>query len=368
MIINSTKEFKDVCKTILLAIDNDTDPTRINETLELVNRDGWLTLSVTNREYFVSVKLPLQCDEDFRATVNAVLFLKLIFQLTTDTLELDISDNSLVIKADGVYKLPMIFNGAELLELPRIVLNNVTTQMNIPSSILGSILQYNTKELQSTKIVYRPAQKLYYIDNEGAITFTTGACVNSFKLDKPVKLLLPPKVVKLFKLFPEGDVQFALAQDVDRDNNLTTKVDFSTNMITITATITSDTSILESVPVQAIRNMSVKQYDYSVLVDKDKIIKALSRLLLFKNDISTVANFKFNNEYFVISYSNNEEVIGFHNEQSSELSYEMHLNIETLKNILDGLQEEYFTMNFGDHRAVVLIYNDIKNIIPEWVG
>ena len=148
MIINNTKEFKEICKTILMAIDN-SESSLIGETLELVNTDNLLTLSVTNREYFVTVKLSLPCEDNFKITVNALLFLKLIFQITTDALELNVDGNALVIKADGTYKLPLIYNGDTLLELPKIVLNNVTTEMTISSSILNSILQYNTKELQS---------------------------------------------------------------------------------------------------------------------------------------------------------------------------------------------------------------------------
>lgn len=366
MIINNTKEFKEICKTILMAIDN-SESSLIGETLELVNNDNLLTLSVTNREYFVTVKLSLPCEDNFKITVNALLFLKLIFQITTDSLELNVDGNALVIKADGTYKLPLIYNGDALLELPKIVLNNVTTEMTISSSILNSILQYNTKELQSAKVVYQPAKKLYYVDNEGAITFTTGACVNSFTLDKPIKLLLPPKVVKLFKLFGEdSSVNFLLAQDQDNDK-VVSKVSFSTDRISIDAVIPSDLQILESVPVTAIRGMSVKQYDYSVLFEKDRVVKALSRLLLFKDDVSTVANFKFNKDFCTISYSNNEETIGYNDEQTDSLDYSMNLNIETLKNILDGSAEDYFTMNFGDHKAVVVIRQDIKNIIPEWV-
>ena len=367
MIINSTKEFKEICKTILLAIDTSEHST-VGETLELVNDNGVLTLSVTNREYFVSVKLSLPCEESFKATVNALLFLKLIFQLTTDTLELNVKDNALVIKADGVYKLPLIFNGTSLLELPKIVLNNVTTTMRISSSILNSILQYNTKELQSAKIVYRPSQKLYYVDGEGAITYTTGACVNSFSLEKPIKMLLPPKVVKLFKLFGEDTgVNFALAQD-SNDREVLTKVSFSNDLISITAVIPSDIQILESVPVAAIRTMSTKQYDHSVLLEKDAVVKALSRLLLFRDEISVVADIVFTKDCCVITYLNNEETIGYQNEQPEDFTYELHLNIETLKNIIDGSSEDYFTMNFGDHKAVVIIRQDIKNIIPEWVG
>lgn len=372
MIINNTKEFKEVCKTILLAIDTTTEPTRLNEALELTCDENNLILSVTNREYFVKIKLALVGEVGFRATVNALLFLKLIFQLTTDTLELTVEDSALVIRADGTYKLPLIYKGEELLELPQIELNNITTTMDIDSSILSSILQYNTRELQNSasKITYNPAQKLYYVDNNGAITFTTGACVNNFTLEKPIKLFLSPKIVKLFKLFSEDtSVAFEMAQDVDVNNNIETKVRFYTDTIDIVSTIHDAkllTKLLESTPVTAIRNMSTKQYDYSVLLERDHLIRALSRLLLFRDNLSIVAGFTFTKDHCVIEYSNNVEIVKYSDAHTEDLNYQLHMNIEMLKNILDGSTEDYITFNFGDHKAVVIVRQNILNIIPEW--
>ena len=368
MIINSTKEFKEVCKTILMAIDT-SEQSLVSETLELVNENEVLTLSVTNREYFVSVKLPLQEEETFCATVNANLFLRLVSQLTTDTLELVADGNSLVIKADGTYKLPLIYKDENLLELPRIDLSNITTNMNISGLVLNSILTYNSRELQSAKVVYKPVQKMYYLDDKGAITFTTGACVNSFDLERPVKLLLSQKVVKLFKLFLEDDkVAFELAQDPNVDGTVSTKVRFSTDNIEITAITPSDTQLIESVPVDVIRATANKGYDYSVVLDKEYLVKALSRLALFKKDDLTVAlELAFKTDSCTLTYCDNKEVLGYQDGQPEGLDYTMYLNINTLKNIVDGCLEEYLTLSFGDHKGVVLSRQSIKNVIPELV-
>lgn len=367
MIIGSTKEFKEVCKTILMAIDT-SEQSLVSETLELVAAGEVLALSVTNRGYFVSVKFPLQEEENFRATVNANLFLKLVSQLTTDSLELITDSNSLTVKADGTYKLPLIYKDAELLELPRIELQNVTLNMNILGSTLNSILFYNTGELPPAKSNYAPVCRMYYLDDKGAITFSSGACVNSFELEKPARLLLGQKVVKLFKLFPDGPVSFTLAQDPDTDGTVLTKVRFSTDSIEITAITPSRIQDLESVPVEDSRTLANKGYDWSVVLDKERLSQAISRLLLFKkDDLMTAIELSFTPTECTLTYRDNKEELGYQDTQPDTLNYTMYLNIETLKRIIDSCLEEYLTLSFGDHRCVVIARRNIKNLVTEMV-
>ena len=51
---------------------------------------------------------------------------------------------------------------------------------------------------------------MYYVDNEGAITFTSGACVTKFDLAGDIKLLFNQRLVKLFKLFKNTKVHFTV--------------------------------------------------------------------------------------------------------------------------------------------------------------
>ena len=197
--IIKTKDFKEVCSTILLGIDN-TDISTLTETLELTTKNKTLYLNVTNGEYYVSVKFPLDHDEELHASVNANLFLKLISAVTTEDIELNKKDSFLQVKANGVYKIPFIYEDDELLKLPVININNPTTKLKISGEILNSILTYNSKELQRGTIS-KPVQKMYYVDERGCLTFTSGACVNYFELEKPIKLLFNSRLVKLFKLF-----------------------------------------------------------------------------------------------------------------------------------------------------------------------
>lgn len=363
--ILSTKEFSGVCKTILSAIDN-KDSTLFTETLELKTEGDVLSLNVTNREYYVTATFKLPQAEEFHASVNASLFLNLISKLTTETIRIIKEANSIKIESNGTYKLPIIYNNERMLELPKIEIGNVTNSMTINSTILNSILSYNSKELLRG-IAVKPVQKYYYIDELGAITFTSGACVNNFNLEKPIKLLLDPKVVGLFKLFKEDTaVSFTMGQDALTEDLVQTKVEFRADNIVLTAKL-KDVGLVSSVPVSAIRGMASKTYTHSVVLNKDRVLQALQRLLLF-NDRDTIGSFTFSNENITIfdTTKENKETIKFENNcQTLTDEYSMGINLSNFKLVLDGVEDEYITVNFGDHKAVVVQKANISDIIPE---
>lgn len=365
-----SEDLKDVCSKILTAVDS-TELSIVTETLELYANDGVLTVSVTNREYFAEVKLKLDDVSDFHATVNAMLFLKLVSQITTDTIELSVSGNVLEVKGNGKYKLPLIYDNEELLVLPKIEINNVTSEFNISSDVLNSILTYNSKELTKGTIS-RPVQKLYYVDEQGAITFVNGACVNSFTLESPVKLLFNNRLVKLFKLFKEGSVKFTLGYDAISDDIIQTKVKFETEDVTITAVLSCDDTLLSSVPVSAIRGRANGEYPYSVTVDKASLIQTINRLTLFNNTSNAYSKlygtFEFGEKAVTIYDTNHEncESIYYQNETSNvEDVYTAMFNLTEFKTTLETCNEPYLTMNFGDGSAMVISRGNIKNVVPE---
>lgn len=365
---------QDACKTILAAVDSN-ELSAVTETLEMTTKDNFLYINVTNREYFAQVKVELGEACEFHATVNAMLFLKLISQLTTDTVELNTTDNFLIVKANGTYKLPLIFDGEKLLELPAINIENVTNEFSIDSNILKSILMYNSKELLKGSIS-RPVQKLYYVDNQGAITFTNGACVNSFTLEQPVKLLFNNRLVKLFKLFDSGNVAFTVGFDAISDDIIQTKVRFESKNIVLTAILSCDDALLTSVPVAAIRGRANNEYAYSVNLNKDLLLQTINRLLLFsstgasKTTLKPYSTFEFNKDSVVIYDVNkdNKETISYNNTLlTCDNPYVAILDLVELKITLENCTEQYINLNFGDHSAFVLSRGNVRNVIPECV-
>lgn len=363
-----SESFKDVCSKILTAVDT-SELSTITETLALNCNAGKFTLSVTNREYFVETFFDVEPSIVFEATVNAGLFLKLVSQITTDTIELSTKDNYLLIQGNGTYKLPMIFDGDTLLKLPEINIENVTTNFVITSDILNSIVLYNSKEI-SKDTAALPVQKMYYVDELGAITFTKGACVNDFVLSQNVKLLLNNRLVKLFKLFREGNVNFVLGHDALSEDIIQTRVQFSNDTVKITAILSCDDALINKVPVIAIRKRANNVYPYSIVVDKNSMLQTINRLTIFNKGLHTVAKtygvFEIGDCITVYDANKeNKEVIAINNKCDIPETYSMCLNLDDLRLILENCAESHICMNFGDHAAVVFVRGNIKNVIPE---
>ena len=138
-----TEKFQEICSKILKAVDSNP-LSEITETLELIGEYDTLYMNITNRDYYVSSRIELDDGVgEFRAAVNASQFLKLICQVTTETVELTAEETYLKVKANGVYKIPMIFNDDKLLSLPVITIDNVTNEFDVPTSVFKDILKYN---------------------------------------------------------------------------------------------------------------------------------------------------------------------------------------------------------------------------------
>lgn len=369
--ILKTEKLKKVTDNILPAVDSSV-VSNITDNLELYTEGSVLYICVTNKEYYVKSKLALEYEEPFHATVNAMLFLKLISQITTEDVELLTDENALHIKGNGKYKLPLIYDGDALLTLPKIEIENPTCSMKISSKILQSILKYNSKEL-SKGVLSRPIQKMYYVDEEGAITFTSGACVNSFKLEKPVKMLLSGKIVKLFKLFSEEEVDFTLGYDSVSESIIQTKVAFDDGNTELIAILQCDDSLLRTFPVKNIRGRAENVYPHSVVINKNSLIQSLNRLMVLmnrgnKDSFQFIANFNFDAEGVTVSDESGEntEYIGYANKcESLSTPYTAKLDAMDIKSTLQICEDEYLTFNFGDTCAIVIYRAGIYNVIPE---
>ena len=373
--IIKTKDFKEAANKILLAADLDTNAAN----LELVARNSYLYLNVTNKEYYVAVKFPLETEETFRAVVDASLFLSLISGFTTDTFSLDLKDNTVVLGAGkSKYKVAMIYENESLMTLPVIAIQNKTVEMTISNDILMSILNVNSKELLKTKYLdVSELNKLYYIDETGCFTFTNGACLNSFTLEKPIKLLLNDRIVRLFKLFKD-DVKFSLGQDPLANGNIQTKMVMETADTYLAAVITCDDMLIAKVqhPCEATKRYLTENYDHKLVLSTADLSAAINRLMSYTKNSKTT-NEKVNMAYLptAINIENGElvikdkfenyETVSIANESYSAGDYEMCVNLYDIKLVLDSCKTDHITLNCGNHRSIVVTRGTVANLIPE---
>lgn len=366
--IIQTKTFQESCKKILEAVDTNSTSI-VNETLELEANGKVLNLNVTNKEYYVSVKMPLDVEVNLHAVVNAQLFLNLISKVTTGSLELTTGDNVLMVKANGNYKIPLIYDEDKIVRLPKINIDNITNVFSIKNSILQSILKYNTKELSKSGGA-SPVHKLFYIDEKGAITFTNGACVNNFTLDQKVVLTLTEKIVKLFKLFKSETVNFTMGFDALESGIVAQKVSFKDEHVSLTTIITTKEELISKFPVLGIRKWVDDNYNHTVTLNRLSILEAVNRLSLFSKNGSDLGSthMSFGVEGVTIldaKKDNSEEIKYVENIKSLKTPYEAMFNANDLKLTLETSEGMYIVLSFGNHRAVIIKRGDINNIIPE---
>ena len=362
MIID-TQLLQEKCKKILDALG--TKRGIVADTLELEVANGSLYMNVTDKEYFVSVKLPIEDDSPFHAVVPASLFLNLITKTTTKTITMTTTERYLNIKGNGNYKLALIYDGTSLVDLPRINIENITNEFTIKNSILQSILKYNDKILYTSGCNF----PVFYVDNAGAVTVSRCACLNTFELEQPVSLILSQKLVKLFKLFKSEVVKFTMGMDDRGDGVVQQKISFLDDSVMLSAYLNTDTKLVKDFPVSAIRRRAEKPAPYSATISKDLLLEALDRLSLFKNkqDVDAVL-MHFNVDGVSISDSQEEnvEVVDFVDACSllPEEGYIGKFDVNDLLLILDSCDDKYLTISFGD-RALSISKNNIKSMLPE---
>lgn len=366
-----TELLQDSCAKILNAVDSNV-LSAVTETLEISAQNNVFTMAVTNREYFVEIKMDIEVSDSFHATVNANLFLKLIAKVTSETIELTTSGNSLHIKCNGDYKIPLIYDGEKLMELPRINIENVNEVFDVDSTVLRSIVNYNSKELQKGTIS-KPIQRLYYIDEKGAVTFTTGACINNFDIDMTSKLLLNDKLVKLFKLFKDTKVKMTVGHNPINEDTVATVIMFEAPNISISAVLSCDDSMVVNFPVEGIRARAASVYPNSVSINKDLVIQAIDRLMLFsqaasKSDLSlSIIKLEFNKDAVTVSdrMDVNREDIPYSKAAESMEKYVAYIDSSDLTKTLLSCTNQFVTINFGNSQAFVLAEGMIKWVIPE---
>lgn len=368
--IIQTKDLQEACKSILGAVDTDSALKNVAfgyDTLELQAEGKTLNMNVTNGEYYVNVSMPLDSEENLRAVIDAKLFLTLISKTTTKTVELTTTENALVVNGNGNYKFPLKFDVDKMIILPKILINNPTANFVVSSEILTSILDNNSREVNLTATMQ--AQKFYYLDQEGCLTFTgSSACVNSFALPTTTKLLLTQKLVKLFKLFKDGDVNVTLGFE-EVNGVAQARVSFEQDNVVITSILNNDQSLVESVPVNAIRGRANKSFDYNVSFDKKTFLESLDRLLIFDTTNSLnkgVGIFEFGEtsvKIFDVKKNNSEE-IGYASGMCTS-TYVANLDLEAIKTILLSTEAQVFNMSFGDGQAIVITFGTIRNVVGQ---
>ena len=94
--------------------------------------------------------------------------------------------------------------------------------------------------------------------------------------------------------------------------------------------------------------------------------------MLFATDTTsgnykTCSKFTFTNTCCTISdyAEENVEDITYANEVAADLNYSTMIDLVDIKLALESNNDQYITINFGDHQAIVIAKDNIYTVIPE---
>lgn len=362
MLIVNLEDLKSLCNTISVAVDSQ------DSAIEFKVVNQMLCVNYANSDTYVQARVDVDEDNDFYAVVRAGLFLNLVSSITTDTIELTTTNNVLVVKANGVYKIPCLTG----VDFSPITVNNVKASFTVSSNILNSILVYNTKQLTLNKGVKPSIMSYYYVDEQGALTFNSGACVNNFTLPTSVKFLLNSKLVKLFKLFKNEDVNFTVGVDADENGINQYKVKFGTDSITVAAVVLYGEGIsVDNVPVEKIRARATTTYSYDATVIKGLFTASLNRMKLFaqSQNNKSYALFKFTRDMVTvtdISGENHESVYYQSSSGNIDNEYVMCVDLNDIITVIETLDGANVNIKFGDNQAAVVSCDDsVSFVVPQ---
>lgn len=381
MITINTEKIKDIANKVAMGVDGDrTSP--ISELLEFELKNKNLTLKTTNKEYFLKTVIEnvTNDEQDFHVTIVADTFLTLITKTTTSEIKLDLTESGLVVQGNGKYTFPIVQDDDKIVTLPEISFNpdNTAIRFNISGNTLKSINDFNSKEL-SKEVAVDPIQKYYYLDNDGALTFVEGACINEFKIDSQAfKVLLNERLVQLFKLFADQQVAVTLTQTqngYDKEGNISyqNKMRFIVPNIELTA-ILPDSDLVAKYPALQIRALANISYPGKVEISKTTLLEALDRLSIFdkksagnKVDLKKCGKINFGTDSMeIISMKdNNTETFNYSKDSKSNIEFTSFVSLSDLVKHGNITLTDGIVLHFGTGDALMMQRRNLKQVIPE---
>ena len=320
----------------------------ITEDIAIKVEDNILTLITTDFDNYLYISAEVESD-DFYAVVNADLFAKLIARITTDTISLDVSDTSLVIKGNGEHQIPLTIDitTGDVVEYP----NPVT---DIEESAKNKIGEIEVNDIKTILRAVKPALALtvdipqyihYYLGDVVLATDTNKVGCYSKKItDTPI--LVSAVVMELLDVYTEEEpIQISMI-----DNRLL----FEGTNCTIYGYAMDG---IETFNVDAINSYVNREYPSNCKLPKQEVLQLIDRLSLFVDDFDDdIVNIAFTDTGMEMSSqrSNSVESIAYTEKANlEEITGQIYLDM--FRSQIKAQTGDNIAVYFGDGKSLKLI-------------
>ena len=314
--------------------------------------DGELCLNTTDGTNYLSVSGKCVAD-DMNITVNAELFSKLIGKINSDTVDMDIVDNTLVVTGNGKYTLELVPNeNGDLLVFPD-KFPYETSEIGKLSAIDLTIINSAIKASLST--VAGSVYSSYFFGN--IIASTDKAMMSSF--NKSV-FETPYLINKEFV-----DLMCASASEVTLSKSGDILVaDSETDGYTISICTTLPNNI-EEFNIDGINKFASLEVSSFCRFKKAQMLDLLDRLALFVSKFDDGAiTLHFTNNYIEVSSlkSNGIERVDV-TESKDAQDISIKINIDRFRTQLKAYGSDIVDLYYGSEICIKLIDKDITQVI-----
>ena len=318
-------------------------------------KDGDLILTTTDKINTLKVigKGIAKDNENFYTCVDSDLFNKLVSKTTSSTITLEIDENSLTFKGNGVYSLPIAVDEKNnVVRIPEASFNADIEGVEIETSKLKEMLVFNKPSIAKT--MEAPYLTGYYIDDESIVSFNlVTACVNNTKLINS-RALLSSNLVELFGIIT---IEKAIIKIDDR------KILVEAGDVVINGTLMEG---IEQYPAQPLKELIAAQFDSECVLNKSDLMNTLDRLNLFINDDDKNAlRLTFAEDCITISSkkSNGNEMLKYVSANNA-LPFTQLVDLIDLKNQLQTQTGETVKLLFGNDKGLMIKTDKVSQLIP----
>ena len=340
-----------VNKAIKASTNNKMIP--LTSLISIVLDNGKLSLTASDAVNFFTVSENDIDGESFSVVVKCDLFSKIVSKTTSETISLELSENSLIFKGNGEYKidLPLDEEG-KLITFPVITINSdVTKRGTIKLSAIKSAILANKPSLAVTQ---EAPYLMNYLCTEDSIISADSfnICINSVKtFDEPV--LISPIVFDLLSMFDSEDINYEVSDRII--------VFTSPKMRLYTKTMLG----LEDYPVDSIKSLGETSLPSKCTLSKKALVNILDRLSLFITDFDINGVYlTFTNEGVKITSTNStaSELIPYQESENFE-PYTCLVSVETLKKQVLARTGELVRIEYGVQNAIKLVDTNTIQIV-----
>ena len=314
-------------------------------------QEGQLKLLTTDMSNTLCVIVDKAAGDDVSITIRADVFSKLVSKLSSDSVELEIADGVLVVKANGTYKIPLVTDEEGEVEFPDIR----TDALKNPSSevLLTSIMSaYNINKSALAKTLENPCLIGYYAADKVISTDGCVICFNDVDLNMG-QVLISPQLMNLLTLNSSEKIEFYQE---------------GSSLLFVTDDVIIEGPVLEGIedyPVEPVSAYLDEAFPSSCKVPKDLLISVLDRLALFIEPYDkNGAYFTFGRKGITIHSKKDAstEVINYIDSKDFE-AFVCCVDIPMLKEQLNAIPEDTIHLFYGNENALKIVTGKVTQVI-----